>query len=317
MLINPCNISVAPSNTGADCNAAMKASAMIIMVPRSAKWTDAQITSAGSFTKFLDTQVHAAPAQRWFPIFGNNAPVRAITEAAEADVIETFDDGSQSFIRYGMYNRTFVTNAGGIALAQHLMNFRGGSYAFIEVDITSQVMVMSNSDGSYSGFPCNLAYAPAPEIANLKTTYKNKFMLSFSPKVYIQQSILFAADSTENILAQNGLLDAQVTVGTGTQSTTNLLVGVSTIGSKTDLVALYTGTGAGTIGQVANFVVTKASDNSVVTPTACTVVSGQVQLTGTYTTATSYNVALAAPSVLKANGIEGYEGVKAATVPVP
>jgi hypothetical protein len=64
MLINPCNINVAPSNTGADCNAAMKASAMIIMVPRTAKWADADITAAGSFTKLLDTNVHAAAAQR-------------------------------------------------------------------------------------------------------------------------------------------------------------------------------------------------------------------------------------------------------------
>jgi len=315
MLINPCNINVAPSNTGADCNAAMKASAMLIMLPRAAKFTDAQITSAGSFTALLNTQVHAAAGIRWFPIFGNNAPIRAITDSNESDVIEPFEDGSQSFVRYGMYNRVFTTNAGGLALAQHLMAFRGSSYSFIEVDITGQVMAMKNADGSYSGFPVNLAYAQASELANLKTVWKTKFMMSFSPKTYIQQGILFASDSTEDILAQNGLLDTAVTLGTGVQSITNILVGVQTIGSKTDLVALYPGAGVG-INQVSNFVVTAAAGTTI-TPSAVATVGGQVQITGTFTTGTNITVALSAPSVLKANGVEGYEGTVSATVPIP
>lgn len=316
-LINPCNLNVAPSNTGSECSDSMKASAMIIMVPKSAKWTDADITNAGSFTAFVETKIHAAFGSRWYPIFGTNTPISSITESNESDVIETQEDGSKSFIRYGYYNRTFVTTEGGLCLAAHLMAFRGFNYAFIEVDITGQVIMMQNADGSYSGFPTTLAYAPASMLANLKTAYKNQFMLSFSPLTYVQKGKVFGTDDTENILSVVGLLDTAVTVGTGTQSTTHIFVGVETICAETDLVALYTGTGAGKIGQIANFIVKKVSDGTVVTPSAIAITSGEVNLTGTFITGTDYTVELAAPSVLKANGIEGYEGTIKATISIP
>jgi hypothetical protein len=315
MLINPCDLNIAPSNTGVDCSAAMKASAMIIMMPHGTKWTDSDITTAGSFTKFVQGKVAADPGQRWYPIFGNNAPINSMTESNESDVMETLDDGSQSFIRYGMYNRTFITTKGGLSLASHLMSLRGSSYDFIEVDITGQVATMANTDGSYSGFPVNLAYAPAPEIANLKTTYKNKFMLSFSPKVYIQSGKIFASDATEDILSINGLKDTQVTTGLTTQTATNIFVGVSTVGSKTDLVALYPG--ASGIAQVTNFVVKKKTDGTVQTITAAAIAGGEVQLTGTFTSGTAYTVALASAATLTANGISGYDGVIAAIVTIP
>lgn len=315
MLINPCDLNIAQSNTGIDCSAAMKASAMIIMMPHGTKWTDADITTATSFTKFLETKISAVPALRWYPIFGNNAPIASISESNESDVTETLDDGSQSFIRYGMYNRTFVTTKGGLSLAAHLMGLRGSQYDFIEVDIIGQVAAMQNADGSYSGFPVNLAYAPASELANLKTTYKNKFMLSFSPKVYIQQGKIFASDATEDILAVTGLKDTQVTAGLTTQTATNIFVGVSTVGAKTDLVATYPG--AQGIAQVANFIVKKKSDGTVVTISAAVIEGGEVKLTGTFTTATDYTVALAAPSVMSTNGVPGYDGIIAATISIP
>jgi hypothetical protein len=315
MLINPCDLNVAQSNTGIDCSAAMKASAMIIVMPHGTKWTDADITAAGSFTAFLNTKISAAPALRWYPIFGNNAPIASITESNESDVLETLDDGSQSFIRYGMYNRTFLTTKGGLSLASHLMGLRGSSYDFIEVDIIGQVASMQNADASYSGFPVNLMYAPASELANLKTTFKNKFMISFSPKVYIQQGKIFASDATEDILSVTGLKDTQVTAGTTTQTATNIFVGVSTVGAKTDLVALYPGVSG--IAQISNFIVKKKSDGTVVTISAAAIVGGEVQLTGTFTTGTDYTVALAAPAVMSTNGVPGYDGVITATITIP
>lgn len=317
--VNPCNLSSTPSNTGSECSAAMKATAMIILVPRLATWTQAQIDASpynGSVTDFVIAKAHAAAATRWFPIFGSNTPITAITDSNEGDVIETQDDGSASFIRYGKINRTFVTTAGGLCLAEHLMSIRGSSYSFIEVDIDGQVAWKVNADGSFSGFPTTLAYAPAPMLANLKTTYKNQFMLSYDPSVYARTGKIISPDTTEDLLSQQGLIDAEVTVGTSTQTTTNIFIGVKTVCAETDLVALYTGTGAGTIGQISNFIVTSAA-GAVITPSAVAIVSGQVRLTGVYTTGTNITVALAAPSVLLANGITGYEGTVVATVPIP
>jgi hypothetical protein len=315
-LQNPCNLNLNPVNTGVDCSAAMAATSMIILVPKAARFTIADITTAGSFTAFLEDKISAAPADRWFPIGGANAPVRAITDSNETDVIETLDDGSMAFVRYGMYNRTLVFTDGGLCLAQRLMAFPRG-YSFIEVDIKGQVLCWEPTADVFGGIPTNLAYGPAPEIANLKTTYKNKLFLSFSPLNYIQNSKLFSSDSTEDILNVNGLLDAEVGVGTTTQTTTNIYVTVTSECSDTDLVALFAGTGAGHIAQVANFVVTNANGTTNTPSAAAMQGTSQVKLTGTFATGTNITVALAAPSVLKTNGVEGYEGRKSATVPIP
>jgi hypothetical protein len=204
-LINPCNLSIATVNTGSDCDAAMKATAMVIMVPKNAVWTDADLLD---FMGFLKTKFHAAPASRFLPIFGSSAPIRSMNESNESDIIETMEDGSQQFIRYGMFNRTFMTDKGGLCLAKSLMQL-GNNYAFIDVDITGQVAKMKNADGTYSGFPLNLAYAPIPTLANLKTSYKNNFLMSFSPLNYIKKGKIFAS-SGEDILSLRGLFDVVV-----------------------------------------------------------------------------------------------------------
>lgn len=207
MLINPCNVNGQPVNTGSDCNAAMKATALIFLVPVGDKWTKADIVAAGSFTAFALARCHAAPSKRWFPIFGTSAPVRNITDTKEADVLETMEDGSVQFIRYGMYNRMYLTTQGGLALAQSLMNVPN-RFSFVDVDIIGQVQNYVNPDGSYSGIPTNLVYGPAPELANLKTSYKNSFYLSFSPNVYIKKAQIFQSTQDEDVLSVRGLFDS-------------------------------------------------------------------------------------------------------------
>lgn len=314
MLVNPCSIAANSSNTGSECSDALKATAMIIMVPKRAFWAASDMTD---FTAYIDTQIHAAAGSRWYPIFGDAAPVRGINDSNEADVIETMDDGSKQFIRRGYYNREFVTTEGGICLARHLFAFVGSNYAFIEIDIEGKVAMKANANGTFSGFPVALAYAPSPDLANLKTSYKNKFMISFSPRDYIGNGEVFASDSTEDILDLQGLLDTAVTKGTQTQTTTNIFVGVETVCGETDLAALYSGTGTGHIAQISNFIITAADGTTIITPSAAAMQNGEVKLTGAYTTATNITVKLAAPSVLKANGIEGYEGKVTATIPIP
>lgn len=308
-LINPCNIAASVRNTGSECSDALKAAAMICMIPRGTKWL---ASDNADFTSFMNTKIHEVPALRWLPIFGISAPIRQITESNETDVLEPMEDGSVQFIRYGMYNRTFMTTEGGFCLAQSLMGL-SKNYDFIEVDITGQVAMMKNSDGTYSGFPVNLAYAPAPTLANLKSTYKNAFMLSFSPIYYVKQGKVFGSDATEDILSLRGLYDTDL-ADAGVQTTTNIFVSVKTDCGETDLIAIY-GAVLGT--HVGNFVIKNHTTGAIVTPTAAAIVSGTVQLTGTYVTATTYDVYLAAPSVLKAAGIEGYETLTPASILIP
>ncbi len=308
MYTNPCGVAANIQNTGSECTNPMLATGMLVMMPKDDKWEDADMED---FTGYINTKIHAAAGSRWYPIFGNAAPVRQINDGNESDVLETLEDGSVQFIRYGMYNRTFLTTDGGLALAKALMGMKR-DYAFIEVDITGKVAKMKNSDGTYSGFPVNLAYAPAPILANLKSSYKNQFMISFSPNNYIKKGVIFTPDTDEDVLSLRGLYDTKVTAGSGTHSTTNIFVDVATIVGGSDLVARY----GATLAVVSNFVV-KAANGSTITPSAAAVIGGEVRLTGVYTAATNITVSLAAPSVLKTAGIEGYEGTVSATVPIP
>ena len=226
---------------------------------------------------------------------------------------ETMEDGSVQFVRYGMYNRSFLTDKGGLCLASALMKL-GKNFSFIDIDINGKVLQRVNADGTYSGVPLNLGYAKSPDLATLKTVYKNAFMTSFSPNDYIKKGKIFASDENEDILALRGLYDTEVfTAPVTVQTITTIFVGVKTLCAETDLVDKYDST----LAVVGNFVVTKVSDGSVVVPSAAAVVNGEIRLTGTFVSGQSYYVALAAPSVLKAAGIVGYEGTKKATVPIP
>lgn len=308
-MLNPCDLDSIIVNTGSECDDAMLATRQLYMMLPTFSWTD---EDEADFTGFLQTAIQA---HNVFPIFGDAAPIRSIVDANEADVIEQMEDGSKSFVRRGMMGRTFSTDKGGLCLVQHLFQLNK-TMSFIEVDEDQKVIRQRNADDSLSGFPSNLAYSPTPDLATFKTVFKPKFMLDFSPNNYIKKGEIVKGDATEDILSLTGLIDAEVTTGTGAHSTTHIFVGVKTLCADTDLVAKYLGTGAGKIGQIANFVVT-AANGTVITPSAVAITNGEVNLTGVFTTATNITVALAAASVLQANGIEGYDGVKGAIVPIP
>lgn len=312
-MVNPCNLALTTVNTGSECDDAMLYTRQLWLMPTTNKWTTTDLLN---FDSYLDTLRHATGTTRAYPVFGQNVPVRSITDSNEADVLETFEDGSKTLVRRGMFSRLYLTDKGGLCLAQHLFSINR-SLAFIEVDGDTQVAMMTNSDGTFSPFPVNQVYAPLPDLANLKTAYHNKLMIDFSSEYYIKRGKILKGDSTEDILSMGGLLDAAVTVGTTTQSTTHIFIGAKTVCAETDLVALYTGTGAGKIGQIANFIVTNVISGAVVTPSAVAITSGQVDLTGTYVSGQSYYVRFAAPSVLKTNGISGYEGTVIATIVIP
>lgn len=202
-LVNPCLPANAAVNTGSECDDAMGYSRQMWLMPATLKWT---ATDELNFDSYLDTQRHAPAATRVYPIFGIAVPVRSITDANEADVLEIFEDGSKNLVRRGMYSRTFLTDKGGLCLAQHLMRINR-SLAFIEVDADNQVNRQINSDGTRSGFPVNLVYSPSPDLANLKTVFHNKLMLDFNPLDYIGKGGIVKGDATEDILSIIGLLD--------------------------------------------------------------------------------------------------------------
>lgn len=313
MLLKPCAVNAAPLNTGADCTVKMSSPAMIIMVPAAAKWQASD--ESGDFLAYINARIHDVPSKRWFPLFGNAFPIRTINDGKESDVTVTYDDGSISFIRNGTITRTFLTNKGGLALAQAFLSFnRLGGYAFIEVDKFNNVLRKQNDDGSFSGVPINVAYAPTPEQATLKTEFQAAFTLNYTVDNYIKKGVISYSD--ENLLDLVGLVNTEV-FDAGSSTTTKLRVGVRTLGAQTDLLALLNpATGTNPFAAVTNFVVTKAG--VVVTPSAAAYANGAIELTiAAATSGDKYVVSLAASSVLLAASISGFEGTKSATITIP
>lgn len=308
-IIKACNIENTPKNTGKQCDVAMVATAMLIAMQQGLKFTDSDLEDP---VGWLTTLIHQKKA---FPLFGQKAPIREINNEAEADQIVTLDDGLKVFLRYGVYNRNFATTSGGLCYAQALQSFLNSGYDILEVDQQGQMLARKNSDGTYSALFTDFMYSPAPTLPDFKSTpFKNRFSYSFSPVELVQNGIIFKGASA--LLSMMGLIDAAITIGTGTQSTTKLYIGVQSDCAEEDLVAKF-GASLGT--DETNF---KVEDSAVpgvaVTPSAAAIVSGEVELTGTFTSGHKYKVWGADPTVWLANDIEGYDASgKYAEITIP
>lgn len=306
MLLQPCAVGSAPKNTGIDCAVKMGAPVLIVLMPATVKW---QASDEVDFLSYLQTKIHAT-AQRFFPIFGNVANIRTITDSKESDLTVTYDDGSVAFIRNGTITRNFMTNKGGAAYAKALNSFNAfGNWAFIEIDKFMRVNRKVNSDGSFSGFPLNVAYAATPDGATLKTEYLIPFTLNIAPDPYINQFSI--ATSDQYLLDIAGLIDSQVTKAAAA-TTTALKIGVQTIGSQTDLVAAYPA-----IADLTAFKIVDKAAGTVVTASAATIVSGYISLAGTYTSGKTYTISGTGAAALKALNVSGYEIVQSVDIVIP
>ena len=294
-----CKVSSVIKNTGKECDAAMVATAMLLLVPKSFSFTDTDLLDP---ELFFTSAIHAARGSRVFPLFGQQAPIKEIGNDKEADVLVTLDDGSKVFLRYGFYNKTYKTTSGGICFAQALASLNKSGYSVIEIDQLGQMLVRDNGDGTYGGLNTDFIYAPSPDHADFKSTpYKNAFMISYSPIEFVNFGTILAGGS--NLLAMMGLIDTVITKAAAA-TTTKLKIGVETECAQTDLVALF----GDTLGaDVTNFIITNKATGVVVTPSAAAIVGGVIELTGTYSTGQTYTVKGAAPSVWLANDIEGYD----------
>jgi hypothetical protein len=251
------------------------------------------------FPAYIQTKMHAAAASRVYPMFGENAPIRTITVNDSDDVTQTFDDGFEVFIRSGFANRILETNEGGLCYAQALRSFLNSGYAFIEIDEAGQSIFKKNADGTFSGFPAFMG-GTSPKAASFTEKYMNRFRLSYDPTALLNSGEVYSG--LESILGYMGLID--VILGeAAAPSTTVLKVSVETDCAETDLVALI----GSPLADADNFTITKVSDSSVVTPSAVVIENGYIKLTGVYTSAAVYRVALVTAAALKANSISGYE----------
>ncbi len=313
MLVNADSVLANPLNSGVDAQVKMSAPALFILIPLAAKW---QLSDEVDFLEYIEARIQDVPSKRWYPLFGNKAPIRTVNDGKETDLVVTYDDGSIAFIRNGTITRTFITNKGGMAYTQFLLSInRLNNYGFIEVDKFNNIIRRVNPDGSLSALKPNACYAATPDPAGLKDEYRSGFVLNYTVEEYVQNGqILY---STESLLDLMGLVNA--TPVNPTATTTQLTFGIQTIGSQTDLIAALTQSGGAPNpwALISNFVVTNAA-GTVITPTAAAIVNGNVVLTiPTQAVDNILTIGLAPAATLAANGISGYEGTQTVNVTIP
>lgn len=297
-IVKACNITNTPKNTGKQCDIAMVATSMLIAMQRGVTFDDNDLSDPVSW---LTTLIHQKKA---FPLFGLNAPIREITNDTEGDQIVTLDDGLKVFLRYGLYNRSFSTTSGGLCYAEALQSFLNSGYDIIEIDQQGQMLARKNANGTYSALLTDFMYSPAPVLADFKTTpFKNRFSYSFSPIELVENGIIFKGASA--LLSMQGLIDAEITKGATAASTTKLYLNVTSTCADEDLVAKF-GNALG--ADETNFRVEDvAALGTPVVPSGAAIVNGQVELTGTFTTAHTYRVWGASPETWLSNNVEGYD----------
>lgn len=295
-IIKACNAVSTIKNTGKQCDTSMVATAMLIAIHPTVKFTDTDLQDP---VAWLEGLIHERKA---FPLFGQQAPIRTITNNTEADVLVTLDDGSQVFLRYGVYNRVFETTSGGLCYAQALQGLNKSGYSIIEIDQQGQMLARVNSDGTYSGLITDFMYSPSPIIADFTNTpYKNRFQISYTPVELVNNGVIFAG--AQQLLSMTGLIDLAIKPS-GTSTTTGLKVSLTTTCSDQDVLSLF----ATELADEALWVVTNASTGATVTVTGVTIANGVATLAGTFVAGVVYNVSLVDPETLFAAQIEGYDG---------
>lgn len=307
-IVKACMVANTIQNTGVDCEVSMGPSAGFLIVPKTFTFDDTDLLDP---VAFFNAAVHASAANRIYPIFGNAAPIRTITNNKESDVIATLDDGSQVFVRYGFFNRTFNTTDGGLCYAKALQSLNKSGYSIIEIDNAGNVMCRLNTDGTYSGLKCSFMYSPSPDLPDFKNPAKTNFMLSYSPIEYVKNGVILS-DPELQLIDLVGLIDSTIT-SAAAATTTLLKIAVTADCSGTDLVDLL----GADLADSTNFVVTRVSTGVVQTITSASIVSGHIELVGTFTSGVAYKVAGAAPSVLLTNGIDGYDINTSVTITIP
>jgi hypothetical protein len=304
-LINPLAESLDVSNTGFEGSKQLEEIAGVILVPASAKWNAADMDD---FPAFIEEKIHAAAADRWFPVF---ADLKNVEIGNESDTEESFPDGTKELIRLGGYNLMMSFKKGGEPLAKALIKLNNLDYRPIIVDKLSKFKVRLNADGTYSGLKTTDLGGGAPGLKTFAVSYMNKLRINISVDEFIKNAEILKDDS--DLTELTGLIDCEVTEAAAA-TTTKLKVGVQTKDKETDLVALLGDAWA----DATNFVVYNVTDSTTVTPSGVAVVSGIVEITiAAQTSGDVVRVSGGTPAALLANDISGYEITDSVSITIP
>ncbi len=292
-------------NTGFECSELLDVPAGVIMVPGTAKWTQANMQD---FPAFVKQKLHTTKSDRWYPVFSDlvNFEVNK-----ESDQVENFANGTSKLTRLGAYGFTLSFAEGGECLAKALLSFNKMGYRPILIDVASRFKVRKNIDGTFSGLKVSDLYGGSPDLTTFDASFKNKLIMSITVKEYIQNAAIFqdASDLTDFI----GLLDVDL-VSAAAATTTKLTVKASTDCGGTDLYDMF----KTQLAVPTAWKVSKAGAAIVPTAVATNDMLKAWEITvAAQTSGDILSVSGADASVWLGLNVEGYEAAQAISITIP
>jgi len=295
-------------NTGSGSNLFPAATAQVWLCDKSKKFTLADLNNPDIATVFNEW-IHADFPDKVIPLFGNQIPISGITNTKGTDNTVTLDNGVTQFVSYAAYTKVFSTTDGGLCFAKALLSFNQADLRVIEVDIKGNITVKDNHDGTFSGLKGTL-FAPAVDMADLKNPGKSYFSISYMPDYWVLNAAILQDGMP--LLDLVGLQDFHYEDAGG--STTALLKLKLVDDCCGDDVTVEYGTDL--VADKDNFIVHESVAGTVVVPTGATIVSGHIELAGTYVATKIYNVSSVPPSDLMVANVEGVN-INQGSVKVP
>lgn len=306
-----CDVAKSNQNTGVECSAALGTDNTHILIPRGTRWAQSDVDTAGSWMEFFESKLHANGVSRWFAL-GNSASFKIsdIQDSTQDATYETLPDGTETFLKGAIYNRTYVSLKGGFCLAEKLIAM-STDWDLVIIDDIRQFGVKKYSNGDFSGIPIQSFKGLDPTPANYTAAYKNRWKISMTAADYVSATV-YKLDEDEDIALLKGLVDAEVTESATPNTTGYIYFGAQTQCAGTDLVERL----GSALTQSGVFIVEKVSDGSTPAITV-TIQNGELRAAGTFSSGADYTVEFAPSATLYTKDIIGYDGVAKLTTSIP
>lgn len=224
-----------------------------------------------------------------------------IEDNTEDLVAETLGYGGIAVIREGKYDLTFRLGNGGLCLLKSLRKYNNRPVNVLLI-LSGGTILGVRSGNTMKGIPVDMFYAlPLTFSDGSGTTTSFRVRLVIRPE-YINDVLAFVETSSDGFIPDEitGVMDAAVIDAGSASNSVKVKVEVGCGGSN--LIEDY----ETEMADETLWVVTDPTDGSTQTVTAVNIVDGVATLVGANLPA---RVNLAPISVLKANGVVGYEGI--------
>lgn len=304
-VLNNKNCAAGGGNTGyGDCFIDLKNIVGGFLVPSDREYDATETESAATLLAAIQADILAAAADRVYPL----AQFEALTDNTEDPTIQTLGYGGLAVTREGLYNLTFQFIQGGLCLSKSLRKFNSSNKSVLLFDAAG-VLVGWKSGTVLKGIPLDMFYQRPFRLNDGTNVTNYSTQLVFKPQ-YLNDLIGFVEMSIGDLSALRGLQDIVLYETTGSNLPV-LKIKAKTGCAGTDLYDLFsTELASSSLWTAQN------EDGETIAITSVVVDAGlkawTVTVDGTdpnYPVSGPVIISLAAPTVLAAAGIEGYEGL--------